>query len=168
MTSMTGLSLGRESVMSTNGWSMYNNILVPVDGSSPSNAALREVIKITADRARVIRLVHVVDLLHWHDKFATGSIGDTVLASLREAAMGYLNDGKNVLNEHGFNSESILLESHGERAAQLIISYAKTWPADLIIMGTHGRRGLSRLVLGSDAAEVVRSAPTPVLLVRGQ
>jgi nucleotide-binding universal stress UspA family protein len=147
---------------------MYDKILVPVDGSSPSNAALREVIKITADRARIVRLVHVVDLLHWNDKFATGSIGDTALASLREKGMGYLNEGENVFHEHGFHSESILLESHGERAAQLIISHAKTWPADLIVMGTHGRRGLSRLVLGSEAAEVVRSAPTPVLLVRGQ
>jgi nucleotide-binding universal stress UspA family protein len=147
---------------------MYNNILVPVDGSGPSNAALREVIKIAGDGARIIRLVHVVDLVHWDDKFATGSIGDTILASLRETAMGYLNDGKNVLHAHGFNSESILLESHGERTAQLIISHAKIWPADLIVMGTHGRRGLSRLVVGSDAAEVVRSAPTPVLLVRGQ
>jgi nucleotide-binding universal stress UspA family protein len=146
---------------------MYNKILVPVDGSGPSNAALREAIKITADKARIIRLVHVVDLLHWNGKFATGSIGDTFLASLRQAGMGYLNEGKNVFHEHGFNSESILLESHGEPAAQLIIAYANTWPADLIVMGTHGRRGLSRLVLGSDAAEVVRSSPTPVLLVRG-
>jgi nucleotide-binding universal stress UspA family protein len=49
----------------------------------------------------------------------------------------------------------------------LIVEKAKEWPADLIVMGTHGRRGLSRLVLGSDAEWVLRSTPVPVLMVRG-
>lgn len=147
---------------------MYKRILVPVDGSGPSEAALREVLRITADRPRIICLIHVVDLLHWKDKFAPDSVGDAFLASLRESGKKFLNDGKHVFSERGFDSEGVLLESHGESAASLIISHAKAWSADLIVMGTHGRRGLSRLVLGSDAAEVVRSAPTPVLLVRGQ
>jgi nucleotide-binding universal stress UspA family protein len=109
---------------------MYKKTSVPVDGSGPSNAALREAIKITADKAHIIRLVHGVDLLHWNGKFATGSIGDTVLASLRQTGIAYLNDGKNVFREHGFNTEGILLESHDEPAAQLIIAHAKTWQAD--------------------------------------
>lgn len=61
----------------------------------------------------------------------------------------------------------VLLESIGGRAADLIVDQAKQWNADLIVMGTHGRRGLRRLALGSDAELVVRSASVPVLLVRG-
>jgi nucleotide-binding universal stress UspA family protein len=146
---------------------MYAKLLVPLDGSGPSRAALREVIKITAAQARKVRLIHVVDLLHWTDTFEKGSIGDTLLNTLREAGQKHLNDGKDVMSQHGFDCETALLESHGERAAGLIISQAVSWSAELIVMGTHGRKGLTRFVLGSDAAEVVRAAPTPVLLVRG-
>lgn len=145
---------------------MYTKLLVPVDGSGPSTAALHEVLKIMADRPRIIRLIHVVDLLHWNDNFSTGSVGDTFLSSLRETGQKHLNEGKDVIARHGFDCDTALLESHGERAAGIIISQATTWSADLIVMGTHGRRGLNRLVLGSDAAQVVRAAPTPVLLVR--
>ena len=43
---------------------------------------------------------------------------------------------------------------------------ARQWPADLIVIGTHGRRGVGRMLLGSDAEQIVRTAPVPVLLVR--
>jgi nucleotide-binding universal stress UspA family protein len=51
-------------------------------------------------------------------------------------------------------------------AADLIVAQAREWPADLIVMGTHGRRGLLRVALGSDAEQVLRAATVPVLLVR--
>jgi nucleotide-binding universal stress UspA family protein len=47
-----------------------------------------------------------------------------------------------------------------------VIEQAKAWGADLIVIGTHGRRGVGRLLLGSDAEQIVRMAPVPVLLVR--
>jgi hypothetical protein len=50
----------------------------------------------------------------------------------------------------------------------LILEQAKQWQADVIVMGTHGRRGIFRLAMGSDAEQVVRGAAIPVLLVRGQ
>jgi nucleotide-binding universal stress UspA family protein len=62
--------------------------------------------------------------------------------------------------------DSVLLESIGGPAADFIIAQAKQWPADLIVMGTHGRRGLARLAMGSDAEQVVRAMTVPVLLVR--
>ena len=49
----------------------------------------------------------------------------------------------------------------------VIVEYAEKWPAELIVLGTHGRRGIRRLVMGSDAEYVVRTTPAPVLLVRG-
>ena len=60
----------------------------------------------------------------------------------------------------------MLLERVGGQAAVLVIEQALEWPAELIVMGTHGRKGLKRIVLGSDAEYVVRHATVPVLLVR--
>jgi nucleotide-binding universal stress UspA family protein len=66
----------------------------------------------------------------------------------------------------GLESESVILETAGGRAADAIVAEAKAWGADLIVLGTHGRRGARRLVMGSDAEEIVRTTPVPVLLVR--
>jgi nucleotide-binding universal stress UspA family protein len=60
----------------------------------------------------------------------------------------------------------VLRETLGHRVADLIIKQAKRWRADVIVLGTHGRRGVSRLVMGSDAELVVRETSVPVLLVR--
>jgi nucleotide-binding universal stress UspA family protein len=66
-------------------------------------------------------------------------------------------------------AKTILVESIGpRRVADIIIQQARKQRADAIVIGTHGRRGLSRLVMGSDAEEVVRTAPVPVTLVREQ
>ena len=53
------------------------------------------------------------------------------------------------------------------RVADLVVEQARQWGAELIVLGTHGRRGLGRALLGSDAEQVLRQAPVPVLLVRG-
>ena len=70
------------------------------------------------------------------------------------------------MRKHGIKVEPVLLETVGRRVADLIIKQAKKWRADVIVLGTHGRRGLSRLVMGSDAEVVLRETPIPVLLVR--
>jgi nucleotide-binding universal stress UspA family protein len=62
----------------------------------------------------------------------------------------------------------VLLETSADNTGQLIVGQAKDWPADIIVMGTHGRRGLGRVVLGSEAEYVVRHTPVPVLLIRKQ
>jgi nucleotide-binding universal stress UspA family protein len=58
------------------------------------------------------------------------------------------------------------LHGDGRRASDVILEAAIKWRADLIVMGTHGRRGLDRLLIGSDAERVLRSTPVPLLLVR--
>jgi nucleotide-binding universal stress UspA family protein len=60
----------------------------------------------------------------------------------------------------------VLVESIGDPAAESIIVEAKLWKADLIVMGTHGRRGYRPRELGTDASAVLRNAPIPVILVR--
>jgi nucleotide-binding universal stress UspA family protein len=61
--------------------------------------------------------------------------------------------------------DTVLHEPVTKRVADEVLREAKRWEADLIVMGTHGRRGVQRLVLGSDAEQVVRQAEIPVLLV---
>jgi nucleotide-binding universal stress UspA family protein len=63
-------------------------------------------------------------------------------------------------------TEALLVETTGHRVADVILAQARKVKADLIVMGTHGRRGVARLVMGSDAEGVVRGTRVPVLLVR--
>ena len=67
--------------------------------------------------------------------------------------------------EHGVTVDSVLYENLEKTVQQRVIAEAEMWKADLIVIGTHGRRGVSRLVLGSSAENILR-APVPVLLVR--
>ena len=59
----------------------------------------------------------------------------------------------------------MLIEDFSGRVANAVVDQARRWRADLIVMGTHGRRGLDRMFLGSDAELVARHSPVPVLLV---
>ena len=59
------------------------------------------------------------------------------------------------------------IDTIGHRIPEMIAEEAKTWPADIIVIGTHGRHGMHRLLMGSVAEGVVRMATVPVLLIRG-
>jgi len=89
---------------------------------------------------------------------------------MKEYGEKILKEMEEIARQSNTDFESKLIElktSHG-RVEQKIIDQAKNWPADLIVIGTHGRRGLSHLFLGSVAEGVVRIAPMPVLLIRGK
>jgi nucleotide-binding universal stress UspA family protein len=66
----------------------------------------------------------------------------------------------------GVKVDTFLFDSLLPRVSETVIAQAKAWNADLIVIGTHGRRGVGRMLLGSDAEQIVRTAPVPVLLVR--
>jgi len=65
------------------------------------------------------------------------------------------------------DSDSLLAEIPGIRLGETVAIQAREWKADLIVVGTHGRKGLGRVLLGSGAEQVIRTAPVPVLVVRG-
>ena len=87
---------------------------------------------------------------------------------MRDAGKQLVADAEAMVREQGLKAESVILEIMGGRAADSIVAEANTWGADLIVLGTHGRRGARRLVMGSDAEEIVRTARIPVLLVRSE
>jgi nucleotide-binding universal stress UspA family protein len=146
---------------------MYGKILVPVDGSETSALGLMEAVKIAKCVGGQIRLVHFVNEFVLDYAYGSGVYATDVIELLRKGGSSVLERAKAAVQAEGITPECIMLESMGGRAADLIVAQANEWGAELIVMGTHGRRGLARVAMGSDAEEVVRSASVPVLLVRG-
>jgi nucleotide-binding universal stress UspA family protein len=144
---------------------VYPKILVPIDGSETSMRGLNEAIKIAKSQGSQLRLFHVVNEFVLDYSYGAGLYGTNLIDSLREAGKNILQQAEALVRQQGVPVEGVLLESIGGPAADLIVAQAKEWPADLIVMGTHGRRGLRRFAMGSDAEGVVRGAPVPVLLV---
>ncbi|MGP1683742.1 MAG: universal stress protein, partial [Giesbergeria sp.] len=133
--------------------SVYRKILVPVDGSPISNRGLAEAIRLAKDQGAALRLVHVLDeLMVVPGREAVVYLGNTV-DLLREAGAQVVARAQALVRESGLEAESVVLEIMGGRAADSIVAEAGAWGADLIVLGTHGRRGVGRLVMGSDAEE---------------
>lgn len=147
---------------------MYKKIVVPVDGSAPSMRGLSEAIELAKSHGSRLQLVHVINESMLMTSEAPMKYIEKVISSMKEEGRAVLAEAERVVREHALDSDAVLLESVDGRAAQRIVEQAKQWQADLIVMGTHGRRGLSHLALGSDAERVVRSSPVPVLLVRAE
>jgi len=145
---------------------MYGRILVPVDGSETSMGGLNEAIKIAESQAGAICLVHIVNEFIFDYSYSPAAYAGNVIDALRERGKSILADTAALVRKHGLEPVTVLLESIGGPAADLIVAQAAEFHADLIVMGTHGRRGFRRLTLGSDAEQVVRMSPVPVLLIR--
>jgi len=146
---------------------MYSRILVPVDGSPTSNAGLDEAIKLAKQFGSRLRLLHVVDqmpLAVSAEGFGVMSVD--VLGLLKEAGARVLADAKAHVLAAGVPVDTLLVDSPNSRLSDHVTAVAKEWPAELIVIGTHGRRGIGRVLMGSDAEQVVRHAPVPVLLYR--
>jgi len=94
-------------------------------------------------------------------------LGTDLLATLRDGGRRILAKAQALAERHAVKATSVLRQVTGGPAADTIVREARKQRADLIVLGTHGRRGVRRLVLGSDAEQVVRTASVPVLLVRG-
>ena len=146
---------------------MYQRILVPIDGSPTSDRGLEEAIVIARMTGGSIRLLHVLDELVFASGFETGATYmTTVLPALRQRSERILAAGRERVAAAAVAVETQPVECFARRPSDVIVEQATQWPADLIVLGTHGRRGVNRLMLGSDAEQVLRMAPVPVLLVR--
>ncbi|HXR19023.1 MAG TPA: universal stress protein [Steroidobacteraceae bacterium] len=146
---------------------MYKKILVPVDGSETGLLGLQHAILLAKDQKAALRLLHVVhDYLVAEGRYGLGS-SDQVLKELRERGQTILKDAVSSARKQGVEADTEFVEAPLGPVGAAISEYAEQWPADLIVIGTHGRRGIRRLVMGSDAEYVVRTTPVPVLLVRG-
>jgi nucleotide-binding universal stress UspA family protein len=147
----------------------YRKILVAVDGSAASTKGLREAIRVAKTEGARLFILHVVDeypAFAALDGMMAGAPGANLVPALREGGKRVLAKAQAVAAKQNVKAKAILREMLSGPAAYPIVREAKKVGANLIVLGTHGRRGVRRLVLGSDAEQVVRTASVPVLLVR--
>ena len=146
---------------------MFKRILVPVDGSHTSGLGLDRAIRLAKVQRATLCLIHVVDERVTAQYFEGGAaVLDRVLDSLRAGGKEVLARAEAKARRQRVQVKTVLAENIIRSVADVIVGQAKKWRADLIVIGTHGRRGVARLVMGSDAEGVVRTTPVPVLLVR--
>lgn len=149
---------------------MYNRVLVPIDGSETSLRALHEAIRVgQCQKAAAIHLLYVVDTItNIPQSESPPSYIKEIYAQARKYGQEVLEKARQEVERAGLQVETRLVELKraSDRISQVIIDEAKSMPAELLVMGTHGRRGLNHLLLGSVAESVTRQTPCPLLLVR--
>ena len=145
---------------------MYKRILVAVDGSDTSNLALKEAIQLAKDQHSILRLFHVVDLTSAHSHVAAPKIVEYQNA-LQAEGQKVIDDCSEAARAAGVEVDSKRIATLGQHIYDLIEDEVERWPADLIVIGTHGRRGIRRLLLGSVAEGLARVSSKPLLLIRG-
>ena len=146
---------------------MYQRILVPIDGSATSDLGLNEAIRLAQLTHARLHLIHVIDEMSF--ALAVDSYGyyaGELLELLQKDGAEILEKGLATVREKGLPVDGMLYENLEKTVQQRVIAEADSWKADLIVIGTHGRRGVRRMVLGSSAEGILRTAPVPVLLVR--
>lgn len=141
---------------------MYDTILVPLDGSGPSDAALDEALDLAQAVDATVHALYIVDerVLHATQLDAGGLVrayekeGDRIVSKAAEAG-------------EETSVEVVTAVEHGS-PHRGILRYADEHDVDLIVMGTHGRRGLERYLIGSVTERVLRMADIPILTIRGE
>jgi len=148
---------------------MYRRILVAIDGSPTATKGLQEALRLARLTQAKLCLLHMVDeILHITGFETFEAYAHDVLPRLKAAGLlvGLLEHP--LARRAGVEAEERLCMASADRLCDVLRAQAEAWGADLIVIGTHGRKGVNRMLLGSDAEQVVRTARVPVLLVRGE
>ena len=143
----------------------FQKILVPVDGSSTSNKALDYALQLAKEDHSQVRALHAIDELGYLSSYEySGELMDTA----RKNGTEVLQNAVIAAQALNVPTDTKLVDQPGQRLGQTVADEAANWGADLIVVGTHGRRGVGRVLLGSGAEQIVRMATVPVLTVRGE
>ena len=143
---------------------MYQRILVPVDGSETSNKALLAALDLARMKGGQVRIVHAIESPL---QLTGAAYGASLRQVLHDEGADILQRALAIADIAEVSAETRLLDEPGRRLGEVVADAAREWPADLIVIGTHGRRGVARALLGSGAEHILRMAPVPVLAVRG-
>lgn len=148
---------------------MYERIMVSVDGSATSDKALVAATTMARESGgrAVLRMIHVLDEMAYFSGYDPyGAQSGELIKVMRESGEKILANALVIAKAADIEADTRLIDRFGERLGETIAEEATTWKADLIVVGTHGRRRLGRLFLGSGAEQIIRLAPVPVLVVR--
>ncbi len=137
--------------------------MVAVDGSKASSLALKEAIQLAKNQNSKLCVIHIVDTLYEGDVDR-----EAFVELIRKQGQEVLNSIKKKLSRVKIEFEMKLTELTPSKSqiAEKLVDEASAWSADLIIIGTHGRRGIQHILTGSVAEEVIRISKIPVLLVK--
>lgn len=146
---------------------MFKRILVPVDGSPTANKALVAALQMARDCGGQVRLFHMVNEMAYMGSYDMyGGYSDELVRILHETGAKVISDAMAIAQAAGVPADNTLFSGFGQRLGDVVASAARDWNADLVVVGSHGRRGISRVLLGSGAEHIIRTAPVPVLVVR--
>ncbi len=147
---------------------MYQRILVAIDGSDTSGLALGEAINLANALGANLRLIHVVDAAPTYGMSVRSSFFSDYKKQLCEFGNDVLAKCAETVRSFGVQCDTVcpVIDITDRRVYEVIEHEAESWPADMIVIGTHGRSGIDRLLLGSVAQGVTRIATIPVLSVR--
>ena len=147
---------------------MYKRIAVAIDGSKTSDVALSEAIKLSGEMGSTLLLLHVCEELPvmWEPEGMNVYPVQDLIKIIADAGNALLEKCRQRVAGHGIVAETKLVETVGNRTGGVISEEAQKWNADLLVVGTHGRKGFEHLLMGSVAEGVVRTASMPVLLIR--
>ena len=149
---------------------MYKRIAVAIDGSKTSDAALDEAVKLAREMGATLLLLHVCEEMPiaWEPDGMSMIPMDDIVKVIADAGKALLERYRKRLAGQVAALETSLVETYDGRVGNVISEEARRWKADLLVVGTHGRKGIDRLLLGNVAEGVSRSASMPVLLVRAK
>lgn len=145
---------------------MYERILVPIDGSATAQRGLDQAIALAGRLGSHLHLLNVVDVRWLVADVAAYVPPEEVIEEARATGERLLATAAEQVRSQGVPVDTAVRCEPGLRVCDLIVQEATNADAGLIVMGTHGRQGLRRLALGSDAELVLRDSPVPVLMVR--
>jgi nucleotide-binding universal stress UspA family protein len=145
---------------------MYQRILVPIDGSPTAARGLAEAIALARELKATLRLLNLTSDFALMVEMSSAIDFEKYREGLNQFGQRLLAEASEQAKAQGVACETSMLDLRGNRVADAIVEEARKSRCDLIVIGTHGRRGVSRAMLGSDAENVARSSPVPVLLVR--
>ena len=146
---------------------MYQHVLVAVDGSACARQALDEAIRLASACHAHLEILHVIDYTFLQYETGYGVRTDLV-PELLEFGHSLLSDAADAAEKAALRHSESLMDnvlSLGDVAGQ-VLKHVDACGADVVVVGTHGRHGLKRVLLGSVAETLARSSPVPVLLVR--
>jgi nucleotide-binding universal stress UspA family protein len=145
----------------------FQRILVPVDGSATANRGLKEAIELAkAVGGGQLIVVHVVENAPLITAPEAATYLPQLIDDLRAAGKKVAGAAKARAEKAGVPCEAFVIEGEGRPVYESIVQEARRRKANVIVLGTHGRRGIARVLMGSDAEGVVRESTVPVLLIR--
>lgn len=150
---------------------MYKRIMVAVDESFMTDKVLDTAIELAKMSGAQLAICHAVDETIFAQRNVAMMLPNSVGKAeykMRVGAQGFLGKAEEVAKAAGVVAEIKLVESEEKHVSDMLAEAAAEWQADLLIVGTHGRRGVERFFVGSVAERLVRKSEVSLLLVRGE